>query len=258
MTGTAHLQNVLRQKSANISPTSPAILAANKLIQIIQQWGSGHIAYIAVSGSYAKGTAVKGGTDIDLFISIKSELNMSLGDIYKRLSQHLRDIGFAYVREQNVSIGVTLNGIKVDLVPAKSQGTNSEDHSLYKRKANSWTKTNVLTHQKTVSESGRLSEIRLMKLWRNQKNINFPSFYLELSVISALHGQPFVGRNGDLSTNIVTVLKYLKENFVNARIVDPANKNNIISDDLTFYEKQAVVQAAQKSLNGNWAQEFMA
>jgi len=251
--GTQYLQGVLSRRG--ISNATMAINAANQLTPMINKWGNGYIENISFSGSYAKGTAVQGGTDIDLFISLSSRLNDSLSDIYNTLYNCLVQNGYATARKQNVSIGTTVNGFKIDLVPAKRQDAYGQDHSLYRRKADTWTKTNVQKHINLVSGSGRLSEIRAMKLWRNHKNIDFPSFYLELTVIEALRGQGLLSSGyGDLSKNIVHVLNYLKIDFKTARFVDPANTNNIISDDLTLQEKTLVVQAAERALAGSWEQ----
>lgn len=247
-----YLQTVLQQKTAVITPNSSAVLAANTIAPLIRAWGGQQIDFLGVSGSYAKGTAVKGGTDIDLFISLKSTLNMTLADIYQNLHQYVRQNGHPFARAQNVSIGLYVNGINVDLVPAKQQDAASGDHSLYKRKTNSWTKTNIQKHIQVVSQSGRLSEIRLIKLWRNQNNLDFPSFYLELVVIEALRGYGYVPAFGDFSGNIVRILTYLKDSFKTARIIDPANTNNVISDDLSQNEKALIAQAASTALIGNW------
>jgi hypothetical protein len=148
-----------------------------------------------------------------------------------------------------VSIGIRVNGHDVDMVPAKRQDNYSNDHSLYRRRADTWTKTNVASHINLVSASRRTQEIRILKLWRNQKGIDFPSFYLELSVIAALSGK----RSGDFSANVWTTLIYLRDRFANARVVDPANTNNVISDDLTISGKASVAAAASKALNAtNW------
>ncbi len=252
--GTSYLQSLLAQRSASGSVTS-AVDAANKLIPLINRWGNGYVANISLSGSYAKGTAVQGGTDVDLFISLSSNLNDSLADIYNTLYNCLSQNGHTALQKQNVSIGTTVNGFKVDLVPAKRQDAYSQDHSLYRRKANTWTKTNVQKHIDLVSRSGRLSEIRVMKLWRNHKNLEFPSFYLELCVIEALKGYGLIsGGSGDLSKNIVRVLNYLKTDFKTARFLDPANTNNVISGDMTLQEKTLVAQAAERSLAGSWEQ----
>jgi len=126
--------------------------------------------------------------------------------------------------KQNVSINILVNGYSVDLVPAKRQDAQSVDHSLYRRKADTWTKTNVNKHINTVVKSGRREEIRIIKLWRQQKALDFPSFYLELTVLDALSGK----RIGDLANNVWSVFEYLQDNFARARVIDPANTNRSI------------------------------
>ena|SRR5438445_9665028 len=153
-------------------------------------------------------------------------------------------------KRQNVSINVHVNGYSVDLVPGKRQDTYSNDHSLYRRKADTWTKTNVTTHINHVRQAGRISETRIVKLWRNQKGLDFPSFYLELTVINALSWQ-----YGTLSSNVWKVFEYLRDTFLLARVIDPANTNNIISDDLTTLERAKIKAAAAQALQAsNWNQ----
>ena len=144
---------------------------------------------------------------------------------------------------------VDFSGFDVDLVPGKRQSAWTTDHSLYRRTADTWTKTNVTTHINTVVMAGHQRESRLLKLWRNQKRLEFPSFYLELTVIAALSGRT----SPDLAENVVTVLEYLRDKFTAARVIDPANGNNVISDDLTGTEKQAVRRLAEAALGGNWS-----
>jgi hypothetical protein len=146
-------------------------------------------------------------------------------------------------KHQNVSLNVRVNGYSVDLVPAKRQDTYSEDHSLYRRKADTWTKTNVAKHITAVRLGGRIFESRIIKLWRDQKGLDFPSFYLELTTISALYGQ-----SGTLSGNILKIFQYLRDTFPGARVQDPANTNNIISEDLTDAEKAKVRAAASQAI----------
>jgi hypothetical protein len=73
-------------------------------------------------------------------------------------------------------------------VPGKRQDQYGNDHSLYKRKQNSWTKTNIDTHISIVKNSGRIIEIAATKIWCAEHNIDFPSIFLELVVINALKG----------------------------------------------------------------------
>lgn len=249
-----YLNNVLLNSTPPTGPYSVAAQAINSVTPLIKKWGGNNIAYLGLSGSYAKGTAVKGGTDIDLFISLSYRLNMGLKEIYDNLHQYMRANGYPYAKAQNVSIGINVNGVSIDLVPARQQSSYDNDHSLYSRKNGTWIKTNIQKHIDVVTKSGRQSEIRLMKLWRNQRKIDFPSFYLELSVIEALKGQPLLGYSNNLENNIVKTLTYLKNNLKSGRIVDPANTNNIISNTLTIYEKNYISQAAAASLSGSWGE----
>jgi hypothetical protein len=132
-------------------------------------------------------------------------------------------------------------GYSVDLVPAKRQSATTTDHSLYRRRADTWTKTNVLQHIAYVIAAKRQQETRILKLWRNQRKLDFPSFYLELTVARALAARP----SYSLGDNVSTVFDYLRDSFPSARIVDPANTNNVISDDLTIAEKQKISAAGK-------------
>ncbi|WP_200894540.1 nucleotidyltransferase domain-containing protein [Sphingomonas sp. SRS2] len=212
------------------------------------QWANRFLRSVTPSGSFAKGTANKSGTDIDLFISLSEDTPETLKAIYDLLFKAVSEAGYRPKR-QNVSINATIAGYDVDLVPAKRQNAASSDHSLYRSRADTWTKTNVDTHISTVIRTGRQQQSRLLKLWRTQKGLEFPSFYLELTVIEALRGKPVQ----DLSQSVVTVLEYLRDKFVAARVLDPANGNNIISDDVTLAGKNAIRRAAEQALGGNWS-----
>jgi len=231
---------------------SPVRGVQAQLEPAIREWAGNLLSGINPSGSFAKGTANRSGTDIDLFISLSSNTTEGLRDIYESLYSKMSQKGFSPKR-QNVSINIRVNGYDVDLVPGKQQDYYSSDHSLYRRRADTWTKTNVATHINHVVAGGRQAETRIMKLWRNQKGLDFPSFYLELTIIAALSGQFF----GSLSTNVQTVFAYLRDTFPNARIVDPANTNNIISDDLNAAERNKIRAAAVSALNAPYWEEVV-
>ncbi|MBT9159739.1 MAG: hypothetical protein DDT26_01002 [Dehalococcoidia bacterium] len=56
------------------------------------------------------------------------------------------------------------------------------------------------------------------------------------------------GRYGNLSQRVWIVLEYLRDKFPSARVVDSANTNNVISDDLTAQERAPISAAAAKAL----------
>jgi hypothetical protein len=243
MTPDEYLQSILQREAVDTGPYSPVRNVQATIEPAIREWAGSSLVGVSPSGSFAKGTANHSGTDIDLFISLAQQTPSTLKEIYDTLFRKMTEKGYTPKR-QNVSINVKVNGYSVDLVPAKRQDTHTDDHSLYRRKADTWTKTNVTEHINHVKQGARISQTRIVKLWRNQKGLDFPSFYLELTVINALSGQ----YSGTLSSNVWKLFEYLRDTFPNARVVDPANTNNIISDDLTAAEKGKVKASAEQAL----------
>lgn len=249
MTADTYLLGILAREAVDTGPYSPVRAVQAILQTAIQTWAGGYLSSISPSGSFAKGTANHSGTDIDLFISLTQDTPETLKDIYNKLFSRMTDLGYQ-PKAQNVSINIRVNGYDVDLVPARRQDGYSQDHSLFRRRADAWTKTNVTTHINSVAQSGRTAEIRVVKLWRNQKGLDFPSFYLELTVLDAL-----TYARGTLSQNVWKVFEYLRDSFPSARVMDPADTNNVISDDLTVAEKSRVHAAAVRALAAqNWSE----
>lgn len=220
------------------------LFVINPLHSVIKEWAGGYLIGVEFSGSRAKGTATTLSSDFDLFISLKHDTENTLKEIYESLFNYLDQKGYK-ARKQNVSIGVRHWNTDVDLVPAKKRPGNTNDHSLYISKRDTWTQTNVIKHINTVRDSGRFVEIVLLKVWRKLHGLDFPSIYLELTVLEALKGR----NKSDPANNFLAVLEFLRDQFVEKTIVDPANTNNIISDDLYKYEKEAIRKKAQESRN---------
>jgi len=300
MTADQYLHGILLREAVDAGPNSPLLGVQTTLMPVLRQWAGDNLVGVYPSGSFMKGTAVRSGTDIDLLLSLSEDTSGTLKEVYNRLFDCLTSAGYS-PRRQNVSLNITVAaGAKapvigdlggtagsraltqgsnpsgttskandqmasiysVDLVPAKRQNALSSDHSLYRRRADTWTKTNISTHARTVVGAGRADEIRIVKLWRNQKGLDFPSFYLELSVIRALAQRPLPGLvaynpQPTLVQRVMMVFDYLVEAFPAARIADPANSNNIISDDLTAQEKARVSAAANAAREAPWWEEIV-
>lgn len=61
----------------------------------------------------------------------------------------------------------------------------------------------------------------------------------------------------DLEQQALRAFRYIGDNIQTARVVDPANSNNVISDDLTDGEKRTVRTAAQAALDARlWSDVF--
>ena len=248
-----YLYRLLIREGVNTGPQSPVRAAQAVLTPLIKEWAGDRLLSVHPTGSFVKGTAILSGTDIDLFISLSENTTETLQEIHNLLFTKLTNAGYAPTR-QNVSLNIKVLGYSVDLVPAKRQGASTTDHSLYRRRANTWTKTNVLTHIAYVIAAKRQQETRILKLWRNQRKLDFPSFYLELSVARALAGRP----SSPLSDNVSAVFEYLRDSFTSARIVDPANTNNVVSEDLTVAEKQKISAAAKVARETPYCENIVA
>jgi hypothetical protein len=224
-------------QSAIVTPLSNAIHAAFRV----------GISSIKLSGSFAKGTSVKGGTDVDLFVSFLSSVVAPLRDIYQDVFDFAQAIGLA-PKKQNVSICIQYGGYSVDLVPGRRQPDSIDYHWIFRRRVGTWMQTNIDKQITYVKSSGRANDIRLCKIWRNLNNIDLPSALLELSVIEALRAN----RSLSPADRFVSVLRYLSELLPTARLVDVSNGNNVISDELNQTEKKAIAAAAKRSLESEW------
>ena len=57
----------------------------------LREWGGTSLDTISYSGSFAKGTAISLGTDIDLFLSVNHACDKSVRDIYLDLYPFSKD-----------------------------------------------------------------------------------------------------------------------------------------------------------------------
>ena len=244
MTADQYIRDVInKKKSKNLTFYDPRL---TEIKNVIREWAGHDLYKIKLSGSCLKKTAIKGKSDCDLFISMKSDISDTLSELYYSLDEHVRDAGYK-TRLQNVSIAIRTNGLDIDLVPARIQQGYYNYHSLYTRKYDSWLKTNIDIHIKQVLDSGRQNEIIALKIWRTLNHVKFPSIYLDMVVIHALKHK----RRTDTANNFLKVLEFLTDEFWNTPFVDPSNTNNIVSDLIDENQKEKICNTACKSLNQN-------
>ncbi len=250
MTGDEYVASVIAKYEVPRGPNAPAELLGSLVAGPLRTWAGNQLNALEYSGSYSKGTGVRGVSDVDIFVSLKADTAGTLREMYESLFAMAQGQGWA-PRAQNVSVGISVNGTRADLVPGKVQPGYQNYHSLYRRKQDSWTQTNVKLHIDAVRQSERQREIRAVKTWRALRGLEFPALYLELFTIKALRGRATT----NLASNVLYVLEAIARDLVSTRIEDPANTNNLISDDLTQSEKQTVATAAAAAVaQPTWAQ----
>jgi hypothetical protein len=237
----------------------------SKLDKVLKSWASNRcLLGIYESGSRAKGTAISISSDVDYLLSLDNNHPTSLNDIYASLYAELNR--HYIVKQQNVSIRITLSGrsllsppLEIDITPGRKQSGNTHDHSLYVSKENSWKKTNIQKHINDIKNSGRIYEIKLLKIWRELNNIDFPSIYLEYLLLVILDGKP-IGKE-HLQDNFIHILRELAKSndnpLLTATVNDPANTGNTLSDLLSQREKHSIQIAASQSTNRKYLSEVV-
>jgi hypothetical protein len=231
----------------------------SKLQTTLQAWASSCYVNILNSGSRAKGTAISIASDVDYLVSLISNCNENSGglkSIYDSLFTKLNS-NYSSVRKQNVSIRINLNGLEVDVTPARKQTGSTNDHWLYISKLDTRKQTNIQKHINDISQSGRTNEIKLLKIWRELNQLDFSSIYLEYLLIDNILLNKSKDANS-LADNFWYALEELAKDAGNplfSRIVDPANSANILSDLLNQTEKNKIISKAKVSVaQSNWNQ----
>lgn len=248
----SYLQSLLSVHRAPTGPSGPGERVRRDLQRVIVGWAGQQLLGLSVSGSYAKQTAIRGGTDVDLFASLRADTSSSLKDIYLSLAAYLPRWGYT-VRQQNVSLGITHQGLKVDITPGRRQTGAVDDHSLYVRRLDTWMQTNVATHVRVVGGSGYTDAIVLLKRWRECQQLEFLSFALELAALRGLSEQPA----GNLETQLVVALTFFRDQIRSCQLLDPANSNNNLADELTSNERLRIANAAARTLAATTWQEVI-
>ncbi|HYL65490.1 MAG TPA: hypothetical protein VET47_00030 [Candidatus Limnocylindrales bacterium] len=247
-----YLKKVLIKYRAPTGMPSRGYQASQQIYPIIQSWAGDTLLGAYSAGSFAKASSIRNSTDIDLLISLDPKTKGTPEEIYERLFRFVNSRGF-HPTKKNISIGLKINDLSIDLIPAKKRDQSTDLHIIWKNLERTVVQTNVQYHNDFVRYSGRIDEIKLAKIWCNLYNLEFPPFYLELTVIDALYHRP---RN-QLSSNFQIVLKYLQETFVNSVVKDPANSRNIVSVDLTVGQKNAISEAAYNSLEKEYWEKII-
>ena len=254
MTADTYLENILQKYSPR--DLNSYVQSVWALKTVLKQWANTCYVEVIESGSRAKGTAISIASDVDYLVSLTcqcDENNGGLKHIYNSLFEKLGGL-YKNVRKQNVSIRVKLGLLEVDVTPARLQNSYSTDHWIYVSKGDTRQQTNISKHIFDISNSGITKEIKIIKIWRELNKVDFPSIYLEY----LLRDKILVNRSSyyhTLSDNSFYIFQQLakeNDNPLFARIVDPANTNNILSDLLNTREKEIIISRARTASSQNF------
>ena len=232
----------------------------DQVVDAIDQVSGIRLLKVKRSGSWKKGTALAprgtNALDIDMVFFIEKESGYKFDA--DAIRQDLIDIlCTAYPNKSSddftngkKTIGVVFrgSGLEVDIVPFIPENLGS-DYGLQPEKTlNSGTVSTSITGQLQFSRDLRRgnreypSIVRILKHWRNEKELDLPSFALEILVGKAIHTQEitgtsivdgitrifeWLGRGDDLH---ITFGKRGKSGTERPWISDPANdSNNVVA-----------------------------
>lgn len=245
MSPSDYLRAILHREAVDTGLSSPLRRLEGQVERLARAWARRRLLEVYPAGAFEKGTANQSGMSIDFVISLSPDTPFTISQIYESLHGALWRGGLDPVR-RSVSIGLLLDGVAVDLIPAKREALFTDLHELHSSRRGTAIKTNLAQHLLDAYDHGRQEEIRILKLWRDQAGLDFPSFYLELATVSALRHRP----RGELADNVWHVLGYLEQSFVSRGVLDPANVNNVVSAEMTTAEKRTVAATAAAARNG--------
>lgn len=265
MTVQEYLIKLLKEKQNNNNYSQNEESAYRYIAELINQWKQTYNSNLISpfnsiniemqrSGSRAKGDAIKGKSDIDIFVSITDPINQNtVKDYYESLYSFLKPkFNTNSLRKQNVSIGISYAGCNIDITPGKRinqhtyiNGRSYNDHYIYSRKLDRNMQTNIQKHIDLVKNSGLTNEIMLLKIWRNCHALELPSIAIELLVVEILKNNKSIY----FYDNIKNIFEALRDTILTRRIIDPSNCNNNIADSMTKTEKEEIRKSAIQSLS---------
>lgn len=226
---------------------SPSHRATDDLISILKQWSKQYPLGMTLTGAYAKNTAISLSAQVDILVALSPVSGIEMKKIFWSLFEFLTDQELG-PRTHSVCINLEYKGLRMHVIPS-CRDDDTPHNILFNTKSGSVIHTDVAQHVHMMANSGRQQEICALKIWRERNQLEFPSLYLELSVLQALNHERF----GQLADNVMAFFHYLSNRFEKTLVRDPANSENVVSDDLSASEKKTIAKAARKVLEDeNW------
>ena len=195
-------------------------------------------------GSVAKKTMIAAAFDLDVVVYFPRESASGPRELYTAMEQRLRRAGHTPVRH-NVSLRLRYTpGWHIDVVPGRALDESYEYARLWASETGGDRQTSLKRHIH-AARNGDREVVRLLKLWRARQAVPVGSFVLELAAARARS-------DGELEERFRRVLRFLSDDFMEARLVDPANSANVVTDEIEWGRKRAIADAARAACEADW------
>jgi len=248
-------EEFLRTVLNDLEPTQSQVNSLLRLKDNVRSCIFEHIGgkkSMFMAGSFKKDTMIRQHYDLDMFI-IWTPGFMPLKDLFYEV-EHALNSKWKRIEKKRVGWRIPYeNEFHVDVIPS-IQDINEPDYSyLYNCYKNKKLKTSMTIHIEQIEKYNRRDVIKLLKLWKYHQDVPIKTFLLEVMT----HLACFNVTRRSLTDQLEKALKFITTNVVDNDFYDPANENNIISDDLTIQEKYEIRNKAYKALKRKyWGQIF--
>jgi len=206
---------------------------------------------IKYAGSYEKGTMIRDNYDLDIVCYFPSSDQRSLKEIRQDVTNHLAK-NYQITAKASAERIINLNGVlapasyHIDVVPGRFI-ENTKDVFIYLAHGDKdRLQTNLKTHINYIVGSGCVPVIRLAKIWCHRNALEIKTFVLEMFVVETLKG---ANNKNNLSESFLRVLEAMKDDFKSKQLIDPANSNNIVSQQVDPVQKAQVAFKAELAFN---------
>ena len=245
-----YLRNILAREAVDRSTGSPLAKIDSKIVALCTAWGSRDLMDVTIGGGYEKSMGNRSGISADYVVWIHAQSQRRIPEIYESMFAAFQRLDLAPIR-RDVTLALNLGDLVVDLLPAKRLSLISDIHEIYSTRRAAAITTNLHQHVLDSHDAGWHEEMRILKLWRDQNGLDFPSYYLELATRAALRRR----LSGALADNVWAALGFFERLLVPRAMLDPANAANIVSDELTAPQKRTIALAAAAARSGRpWSE----
>jgi Second Messenger Oligonucleotide or Dinucleotide Synthetase domain len=197
------------------------------------------------AGSFGKKTMIRARYDLDIVVYWPHTAPYTIEGIYDAVGGVLKK-HWESVNSKTVCWELPFrDGFHIDIVPGRALDAKYYEANLYCTDTKTRLKTSLKAHIDTIANSGRIPIIRLMKLWKERRQVPFKkSFLLELMTIEGCKGK----KVDDYPGQIFGALTYIRDNIINCNFKDPANSNNDLSEDLSLDARRRIKAAAESAI----------
>ncbi len=260
------LKNLLVKENVNSNPKKLKELKSKTEVikaTLYDELASQLVCYPESVGSLQKKTAVAGTFDSDIVLPIKKENyfgNMSnlSSQIHRKIEELFEDE--AIVTKRTKATSLTFQGAegthKIDIVYGKETGNYLNDKNLnlhirpsYFSQKGSTFKTNIDMQKNLLINKPKVREvIKALKIYRDRNSLDLNNILIDQLSLEALSWNNF-GNESSITENLKRCMKYITYKLSNNKILDYANSNHNLLNNIDYSNKRIVLNVISNDLS---------